>query len=68
MAFGSECMGNHKTHWSVDNRQKREQKGYDIDRKRITIVDDVKELGTYKASIDFGNGKSCELEFEVVAE
>jgi large subunit ribosomal protein L9 len=46
----------------------RDQKGYEVDRKRITITDDVKELGTYKASIDFGNGKTCELEFEVVAE
>jgi large subunit ribosomal protein L9 len=46
----------------------REQKGYDIDRKKIHIVDDVKELGTYKASIDFGNGNSTEVEFEVVGE
>jgi len=46
----------------------REQKGYDIDRKRIHIIDEVKELGTYKASIDFGNGKSTEIEFEVVGE
>lgn len=46
----------------------RDQKGYDIDRKRISIVDEVKEVGTYKASIDFGNGKTTEVEFEVVAE
>jgi large subunit ribosomal protein L9 len=46
----------------------REQRGYDIDRKRIHIVDEVKELGTYKANIDFGNGQSVEVEFEVVAE
>ena len=46
----------------------REQKGYDIDRKKIQIVDDVKEIGTYKASIDFGNGNSTEVEFEVVGE
>ena len=46
----------------------REQKGYDIDRKKIHIVDDVKEVGTYKASIDFGNGNSTEVEFEVVGE
>src|SRR5215510_12152505 len=39
----------------------RDQKGYDIDRKRISITDEVKELGTYKAVIDFGNGKSTEL-------
>ncbi len=44
----------------------RDQKGYEIDRKRINIVDDVKELGSYKATIDFGNGNNTEIEFEVV--
>jgi large subunit ribosomal protein L9 len=46
----------------------RDQKGYEIDRKRISIVDDVKELGTYKASIDFGSGNVTEIEFEVIGE
>jgi len=46
----------------------RDQKGYEIDRKKITIPDDVKELGTYKANIDFGNGNTTEVEFEVVGE
>ncbi|NCI47169.1 50S ribosomal protein L9 [Sediminibacterium soli] len=46
----------------------RDQKGYEIDRKRISIVDEVKELGTHKAAIDFGNGNTVELDFEVVAE
>ncbi len=46
----------------------RDQKGYQIDRKRISIADDVKELGTYKANIDFGNGNNTEVEFEVVGE
>jgi large subunit ribosomal protein L9 len=50
------------------SRAIRDQKGYEIDRKKISIVDDVKELGTYKATVDFGNGHSTELEFEVVAE
>lgn len=50
------------------SRSIREQKGYEIDRKKITIPEDVKELGTYKAVIDFGNGKSTEVEFEVVGE
>jgi large subunit ribosomal protein L9 len=44
------------------------QKGYDIDRRRIHIQGDVKELGTYKASIDFGNGNQTEVEFEVAAD
>jgi large subunit ribosomal protein L9 len=46
----------------------RDQKGYEIDRRRIHILDEVKELGTYKAKIDFGNGSDAETEFEVVAE
>ncbi len=50
------------------SRAIREQKGYEIDRKKISIVDEVKELGNYKATIDFGNGNSTEVEFEVVAE
>ncbi len=52
----------------VISRSIREQKGYDIDRRRITILDDVKEIGTYKASVDFGNSNVTEVEFEVVAE
>jgi large subunit ribosomal protein L9 len=46
----------------------REQKGYEIDRRRIHIIDDVKELGSFKANIDFGNGNETEVEFEVIAE
>ena len=36
------------------SRAIREQKGYEIDRRRISIIDDVKELGSHKAKIDFG--------------
>jgi len=46
----------------------REQKGYEIDRRRISIVDEVKEAGTHKASIDFGKDNIVEIEFEVVGE
>ncbi len=50
------------------SRAIREQRGYEIDRRKISIVDEVKELGTFKASIDFGGGHQTEVEFEVVAE
>src|SRR5687767_8064507 len=50
------------------SRAIREQKGYEIDRKKISITDEVKELGTYMATVDFGNGNSTEVEFEVVPE
>jgi large subunit ribosomal protein L9 len=46
----------------------REQKGYEIDRRRITILDDVKEAGLHKASIDFGKDNVVEIEFEVIGE
>ena len=46
----------------------KDQKGYEIDRRRISILDDVKELGTFKAKIDFGNGNETEVEFEVIGE
>lgn len=50
------------------SRAIRDQKGYIIDRKKITITDEVKELGSYKASIDFGNGQHADVAFDVIAE
>ena len=46
----------------------RAQKGYEIDRKRITIQDEIKEIGSYKATIDFGNGQNTEIDIEIGAE
>lgn len=43
----------------------REQKGYEIDRKRIAIIGEVKELGAYQATLDFGSGAPIEFAFEV---
>ena len=50
------------------SRAIREERGYEIDRRKITIPEDVKELGSYKATIEFGGGHSTEIDFEVVAE
>lgn len=46
----------------------KEQKGYEIDRRRIQIIDEIKELGSYKAKIDFGKGQEVEVDLDVVAE
>jgi large subunit ribosomal protein L9 len=46
----------------------REQKQFDIDRRRISIIDEIKEPGSYKANIDFGKDHQVELTFDVVAE
>jgi len=46
----------------------RDQKGYEIDRRRIQILSEVKELGSYKAKVDFGHGNEAEIDFDVTAE
>jgi large subunit ribosomal protein L9 len=46
----------------------REQKGYEIDRRRISFPEEIKELGSYKATIDFGNGQNTEVDIEIGAE
>ena len=46
----------------------REQKGYEIDRRRIHLVDEIKELGSFKAKVDFGNGNETEIVLDIVAE
>ena len=46
----------------------REQKGYEIDRRRISLPEEIKELGSYKATIDSGNGQNTEVDIEIGAE
>ena len=72
LKLGAKTGTSGKIFGSVTNlqisRAIRDQKGYEIDRKKITVPEEVKELGTYKAHIDFGNGKATDVEFEVIAE
>lgn len=56
---------------SVNNIQIAEalaKQGFDVDRKTIFINDNVKELGSYKATIKLHKEVSAEINFEVVAE
>ena len=56
---------------SVSNIQVAEklaEKGFNIDRKTITIKDPVKEVGTYKATVRLHKEVSAEITFEVIAE
>ncbi len=43
-------------------------KGFDVDRKQISINGDVKSLGAYTAEIDLHKEVKKEVSFEVVAE
>ena len=56
---------------SVTNIQIAEElakKGFEVDRKYILIKDQVKEIGTYTATVRLHKEVSIELPFEVVAE
>ena len=45
------------------------EKGFDIDRKNITLPDDqVKEVGKYKAIVKLHRDVKVEVEFEIIAE
>ena len=55
---------------SVNNLQiadKLNEKGFNIDRK-IILVNDVKQIGAYKATVKLHKEVSVEIPFEVVAE
>jgi large subunit ribosomal protein L9 len=46
----------------------REQKGYEIDRKRVSVSDEIKELGEFKIHINLGGAEPVEMDMHVVAE
>jgi large subunit ribosomal protein L9 len=46
----------------------REQLGYEIDRRKIQLPEDMKELGSFKAKVDFGNNNEAEITLELNAE
>ena len=46
----------------------KKQSNIAVDRKKITLPDDVSMVGEYKASIALGKDVNVEVNFEVVAE
>jgi large subunit ribosomal protein L9 len=45
------------------------EKGFDIDRKNITLpLDQIKEVGSYKAVIKLHREVKVEIEFEIIGE
>lgn len=56
---------------SVTNIQLAEElqkKGFEVDRKNIIIKDQVKEVGSYTATVKFHKEVTLEIPFEVVSE
>jgi large subunit ribosomal protein L9 len=46
----------------------KKQKGVEVDRKKVTIADEIKMLGTYVATIQLHKEISVSVNVEVVAE
>ena len=46
----------------------REQVGLEVERKKIHLPEEVKDLGTYTAKIDLHKEVTCNVNFEVVSE
>lgn len=42
--------------------------GIEVDRKRLKLMDEIKNLGTYKARVELHKDVAFELDFEVIAE
>ncbi|HLN19697.1 MAG TPA: 50S ribosomal protein L9 [Bacteroidales bacterium] len=72
LTIGAKTSTSGKIFGSVNTIQIAEslkEKGFDIDRKNITLPDDqVKEVGTYKAVIKLHRDVKVEIDFEIVGE
>ena len=72
LKIGAKTSSTGKIFGSVNNIQIAEalkKKGYDVDRKNITITGDViKEIGTYTATVKLYKDIKAEISFEVFSE
>lgn len=70
--IGAKAGTSEKIFGSVTNVQIaqtiKEELGIDVDRRKIEMGEEIKNLGTYHATINFHSEVSCKVNFEVVAE
>ena len=46
----------------------KEQKGYEIDRKRIILAEDMKEIGDHKLTLNLGEENQFEIDVTIIGE
>ena len=72
LVVGAKTSTSGKIFGSVNTIQIAEslrEKGFDIDRRSITLPDDqIKEIGSYKAIVKLHRDVKVEIDFEIVAE
>ena len=69
--IGAKTSSTGKIFGSVNTIQLSEaltKKGFDIDRKKIQISENIKEVGKYTATIKLFKGIKIDFDFEVVSE
>lgn len=71
LTIGTKAGSNGKIFGSVTTiqiAQSLKDAGHDIDRKKISITGDIKELGDYKAIINLHRGIEAEIDLSVISE
>ena len=71
LSIGAKTSSTGTIFGSVTNIQIAEElakKGFEVDRKHIVIQDQVKEIGSYTATVNLHKEVSVEIAFDVVAE
>jgi large subunit ribosomal protein L9 len=71
LSIGAKTSSTGTIFGSVTNIQIAEElakKGFDVDRKLIIIKDQVKEVGSYTATVKLHKEVTIEIPFEVVSE
>jgi large subunit ribosomal protein L9 len=72
ISVGAKTSTSGKIFGSVNTIQIAEslkEKGFDIDRKNITLpLDQIKEVGSYKAVVKLHRDVKVEIEFEIIGE
>lgn len=71
LTLGAKTSTTGKIFGSVNNIQIAEaltEKGFEIDRKVISIKDAIKEVGKYSATVKLHKEVKVDIEFEVVSE
>ena len=71
LQIGAKVSTTGKIFGSVNSIQLAEaikKKGYEIDKKKITLASDIKEIGHYTASVKLYKEIDVEISFEVIAE
>jgi large subunit ribosomal protein L9 len=71
LSIGTKAGSNGKIFGSVTTiqiAQALKDAGHEVDRRKISISNDIKELGDYKATINLHRGIEAEIDIAVISE